>query len=396
MKTPSKIEQAQKYLGERHIDGWLLYDFHGSNPLARHFLEIPSDRMTTRRFYYWIPALGKPIKVVHAIEADVLDRVPGEKKVYSSWQSLEKDLGCVLQGAKKVAMEYSPRNAIPYMSLVDGGTVDMIRSFGIEVVSSADFLPHFTAVLSESQIESHLRASKAVSQVVADTWDWIRDHLASDKSITEYDVQQKIVGDFKKLHLVADHPPIVGVNAHSADPHYEPLKESSSPIRKGDFILIDLWAKENKQGAVFGDITRVGVAASHPTSQQQEIFEIVRKAQKASIHLVQSRFAQKKRIEGWEVDEVARSIIRDAGYGKYFTHRTGHSIEISLHGSGAHMDNLEMHDVRPLLPGTCFSIEPGIYLPGKFGVRLEIDLLIHKDGRVEITGGEQDFIACLF
>lgn len=392
----NKIQQAQKFLKERHLDGWLLYDFHGSNPLARHFLGIPQHVMTTRRFYYWIPAEGEPVKVVHAIEAHVLDAVPGEKKTYSSWQLLETDLAHVLKGAKKVAMEYSPRNAIPYVSMVDGGTIDLIRSFGIEVVSSADFLPNFTACLTDEQIASHLRAGKAVDKVVMGAWEWIRNHLTSGKSVTEYDVQQKIAADFKKLHMLADHDPIVGVNAHSADPHYEPPKEGSSPIRKGDFILIDLWAKESKEKAVYADITRVGVAASHPTPKQQEVFSIVRSAQKAAIHLIQTRFAQKKRIEGWEVDEATRSVIRDAGFGKYFTHRTGHSIEISLHGSGAHMDNLEMHDVRPILPGTCFSVEPGIYLPGEFGVRLEVDILIHKDGRVEVTGGEQDAITCLF
>lgn len=391
-----KIEEAQKYLKERHLDGWLLYDFHGNNPLARYFLDIPSHMMTTRRFFYWIPAVGTPMKVLHAIEPTVLDALPGDKKSYSSWQSLEKEIGDVLRGAKKVAMEYSPRNAIPYVSLVDAGTVDLIRSFGVEVVSSADFLPHFTAVLTDEQQMSQRRAGKAVDQVVNDAWDWIRDYLSSGKPLTEYDVQQKILADFKKLHLVTDHPPIVGVNAHSADPHYETPKLRSSPIRKRDFILIDLWAKEADPKAVYGDITRVGIASDKPTPKQQEIFDIVRNAQKAAVELVKSRFAHNKRIEGWEVDEAVRTVIRDAGYAQHFPHRTGHSIEMNVHGSGAHMDNLEMHDVRPILPRTCFSIEPGIYLPGEFGVRLEFDLLIDKYGEVEITGGQQDAIVCLF
>ncbi len=392
----NKIEQAQKYLQERKIDGWLLYDFHGSNILARHFLGIPSHLMTTRRFFYWIPKVGEPIKIVHAIEQQVLDSLPGKKKIYSSWQSLESELAFVLKGAKKAAMEYSPRNAIPYVSLVDGGTIDLVRSFGVEVVSSADFLPHFTAVLNDFQIGSQRRAADAISHIVDSTWDWIRNHLAEEKQITEYDVQQKIVEDFRRMSLIADHDPIVAVNAHSADPHYEPLQIGSSSIRKGDFILIDLWAKEDQPTAVFGDITRVAIAAKEPTAKQKEVFEIVRKAQLAAAELVRSRFAEKKRVEGWEVDEAARSVIRKAGYGDFFIHRTGHSIEMNLHGSGAHMDNLEMHDVRPILPGTCFSVEPGIYLPGEFGVRLEFDLLIHKDGKVEITGGEQMAIRCLF
>ncbi len=391
----NQIQQAQKYLKERHLDGWLLYDFHGCNHLARYFLGIPVSMMTTRRFFYWIPAVGEPIKVVHAIEENSLSGVPGGKKVYSSWQSLEKILAGVLQGVKKVAMEYSPRNAIPYASLVDGGTIDLIRSFGVEVFTSADFLPYFTAVLTESQVESHRRAAKALDKIVNGAWEWIHGQLSNGKRITEYDVQQKLLADFKSKNLITDHAPIVGVNAHSADPHYAPKEGESSPIEKGDFILIDLWAKEMDEKSVFGDITRVAIAADKPTPIQQKIFDIVRTAQKAGIDLVKSRFAEGKRIEGWEVDETVRGVILDAGHGKNFIHRTGHNIEIALHGSGADMDNLEMHDVRPILPSTVFSIEPGIYLPEEFGVRLELDLLVHKDGRVEVTTGEQDSIVCL-
>jgi Xaa-Pro dipeptidase len=395
-QTVSKIQQAQKYLKERRLDGWLLYDFHGSNKLARYFLEMPANKMTTRRYFYWIPAFGDPIKVVHAIEENALSAVPGEKKIYSSWQSLEKNLAQVLKGAKKVAMEYSPRNAIPYVSLVDGGTVDLIRSFGIEVVSSADFLSNFTAVLTDEQVESHRRAAKALDRIVNSAWEWIHDQLAAGKQITEYDVQQKIVADFRNKDLVTDHDPIVAVNAHSADPHYAPKEGDSSLIRKEDFILIDLWAKEMDEKSIFGDLTRVAVAADQPSAMQQEIFDIVRRAQKAGVELVKSRFAEERRIEGWEVDEAVRSVITEAGYGKNFIHRTGHNIEMTLHGSGADMDNLEMHDVRPILPGTVFSVEPGIYLPGEFGVRLELDVLVRKDGRVEVTTGEQDSIVCLF
>jgi Xaa-Pro aminopeptidase len=391
-----KIEEAQKYLKEMHLDGWLLYDFHGNNELARHFLAIPKGKMTTRRFFYWIPAKGEPIKIVHAIEGEVLDHFPGEKRVFLSWQSLESEVGKALKGAKKIAMEYSPKNAIPYISRVDAGTVDLVRSFGVEVASSGDFLPHFTAVLSKEQGESQIRAGKACDEVVGEMWTWIAGQIRGGKSLSEYDAQQRILAEFKRRDLITDHAPIVGVNAHSADPHYEPLKDKSSPIRKGDFILIDLWAKEKGEGAVFGDITRVGVAAPKATQKQEEVFGVVRRAQKAAVALIKSRFAHKQRIEGWEVDDAARKVIRDAGYGEFFIHRTGHSIEISLHGSGAHMDNLEMHDVRPILPGTCFSIEPGIYLPGEFGVRLEHDVYIHLDGTVEVTGGEQDEIVYLY
>jgi Xaa-Pro dipeptidase len=309
----------------------------------------------------------------------VLDHLPGKKRIYSSWQSLDQELRALLKGHKKIAMEYSPQ--IPYVSRVDGGTVDHIRSFGVEVVSSGDFLPHFTAVLSEEQIASQLRAASACDEIVQETWKWLASHLP----LTESDVQKKILQEFKKRNLITDHGPIVAVNAHSADPHYE---TGETPIRLGDFLLIDLWAQE--PGGVFGDITRVGVLAPHPTPKQNEVFHIVRKAQKKGVALIQERFKHRQRIEGWEVDAAVRSVIREAGYGAYFIHRTGHSIETTLHGSGAHMDDLEMHDVRPILPATCFSVEPGIYLPGEFGVRLEHDILIRKDGTVLITGGEQD------
>lgn len=390
-----KIQEAQKYLKEMGIDGWLLYDFQRNNDLAHRFLSIPRQHVVKRRFFYWIPAQGEPVKIVHAIEPHVLDHCPGSKKIYASWQSLEKGVREALKGAKKVAMEYSPKNAIPYISRVDAGTVELVRSLGAEVVSSGDFLPHFTAVLDESQIQSQIRAAKALDGIVHGAWQWIEEQMRGRKKITEYDVQQKIAADFDRAGLVTEDLPIVGVNQHSADPHYQPEKTGSSPIREGDFILIDLWAKEKGETAVFGDITRVGVAAKKPTARQQEVFQIVRHAQKAAAALIKERFAEQKRIEGWEVDDAARKVINDAGFGPFFTHRTGHSIEIELHGSGAHMDNLEIHDVRPILPATCFSIEPGIYLPDAFGVRLEFDVLIHRDGAVQITGGEQDAIVCL-
>ncbi|HSX26458.1 MAG TPA: M24 family metallopeptidase [Chlamydiales bacterium] len=390
-----KIEEAQKYLKEMGADGWLLYDFHRSNTLAHTFLEIPHSQILKRRFFYWIPAHGEPVKVVHAIEPHVLDHCPGTKRTYDSWESLQKEVAAALKGAKRVAMEYSPKNAIPYISRVDAGTVEFVHSLGIEVVSSGDFLPKFTAVMDEKQAQSHIRAANELDQIAKDTWKWIADHLKRDKPLTEYSVQQKILSDFQRLHLFTEEPPIASVNEHTAEPHYVPQAHGSSPIQKGDLILLDIWAKEKKDWAVYGDITKVAVAAEKPTAKQQEIFQIVHKAQQTATELVKSRFAQKKRVEGWEVDEAARSVIREAGYGKYFIHRTGHNIDIELHGSGAHMDNLESHDQRVILPGTCFSIEPGIYLPDEFGIRLEYDLYVHKDGTVEITGGVQDKVVCL-
>ena len=394
MDWNARIQDVQKHLIKEKIDGWLLYDFSGLNSLARDFLKIDPELLITRRFFYWIPQKGEPVKIVHAIESHALDGWPGQKRTFLSWQSLEKEVKSVLQGAARVAMEYSPKNAIPYVSRVDAGTVDLVRSFGVEVVSSGPFLAFFTAVLNPEQMASHLRAAKELDRIANETWRWIAAHLK--QGIDEFAVQQKIASEIAKAGLISESLPIAAVNAHSADPHYVPQHKGSSPIREGDWILIDLWAKEKQEGAVYGDITRVAVAAKKPAKRQEEIFRIVRNAQKNAVGLIKKRFKEKKPVAGWEVDDAAREGVKKAGYGDFFIHRTGHSIEVNLHGSGAHMDNLEMHDERPLLPSTCFSIEPGIYLPGEFGVRLEHDVCIHPDGRVEVTGGEQDQIVCLF
>jgi len=383
-----KVREAQNYLKEMGADGWLLYDFHRSNYLAHLFLEIPEHAMVSRRFFYWIPAVGSPIKIVHAIEPHILDAWPGKIKTFLSWQSLRKEVGAAVSGAKRVAMEYS--NGNPYVSQVDGGTIDLVRSFGPEVVSSGAFISHFTAVIDAKQGESHIRAASALDRIVKETWDWISEHLSQDKPIDEYKIQQKIVKELERRNLITDALPIIAVNAHSADPHFETRPTDSSPLRKGDFLLIDLWAKERAEGAVFGDITRVAVAKQEPTERQKSLFDIVRSAQNAGIDLVKRRFAEKKKVMGFEVDDAVRKVIKDAGFGDYFIHRTGHSIEVHLHGSGTHIDNLEMHDDRPILAGTCFSIEPGIYFPGEFGIRLESDVYIYPDGQVQVTGGEQD------
>ncbi|HEX2583123.1 MAG TPA: M24 family metallopeptidase [Chlamydiales bacterium] len=385
-----KVIAAQTYLQEKKLDGWLLYDFHRNNDLAHRFLEIPPSKMVTRRFFYWIPARGTPVRIVHAIEAEILDAWPGEKRIFSTWQSLEKEVERLLKGCQRIAMEYSPKNGIPYVSKVDGGTLDLIRSFGVEVASSADFLLHFTSVLTEEQLKSQQRAAHAMQEIVEGAWELIAKALKGGKSISEGDVQAHILQEFRTRKLVTESAPIVAVNAHSADPHFATAKIGSSQIQTGDFILIDLWAKEEGSKSIFGDITRVAVADVQGSPKQEEVFRVVRNGQKAGIALIRERFAAKKTIQGWEVDEAVRTVIQKAGYGEYFIHRTGHSIDMELHGSGTHMDNLEMHDVRPILPMTCFSIEPGIYLPGEFGLRLESDVLIHRDGTVEVTGGEQE------
>ena len=395
MNKTQKLTRAKKHLAEQKIDGWLLYDFHKSNDLAHRFLEFSPHAKATRRFFYWIPVDGEPIKIVHAIEPHVLDGWPGERRLYASWQSLEEILQSVLKGKKKIAMEYSPRGEIPYVSKVDGGTIDCIRSLGVEVASSAEFLLHFTSVLTPEQILTQKRAARTLLEIVEGAWEQIEQALLEGLPITEREVQKWIEERIGDRRLVMDGAPIVAVGPHSADPHFSTPKEGSSPIRRGDWVLIDLWAKEKAEGAIFGDLTRVAVADHAPTAQQQHIFDVVRGAQKRAIELVRSRFAAGRRLEGWEVDEAARSYVRSEGYGDYFIHRTGHNIEVELHGSGTHMDNLEMHDTRPILPMTCFSIEPGIYLTGEFGVRLETDLIIEADRSVVVSAGEEDVVRCL-
>lgn len=393
MEFSAKLTSAQQFLLNSNIDGWLLYDFRKTNDLACRFLDIQADKMCTRRFFYWIPKKGKPVKLLHRIESRTLDHLPGDEIFYSSWQELEIQLGKILMGLPKVAMEYSPRNAVPYVSKVDAGTVELVRSLGPEVVSSADLLQRYTSIWTPSQLASHLEAARVLDEAVAKAWALIGDSLGSRRKITESDVQQFIMQEFARQGCIADDPPICAVNAHSADPHYSPTSSTASLIKAGDFVLIDLWCKKNTPQAVYADITRVGVIASNPTRRQQEIFNIVKAAREAAMSLLRARLDSGQSIMGWEVDQICRDVITKAGYGEYFTHRTGHNIGERDHGDGANIDNFETQDRRQLLPGTCFSIEPGIYLPGEFGVRLEHDVYLELDGKhLRATGGPQDEI----
>lgn len=389
-----KLEHVQMALREKKIDGWLLYDFRRSNDLACKFLEIPLDQLLSRRFFYWIPSQGEPVKIVSSIE-DPLKHLPGHSLKFHSWQELEEILYKILKGSHLVAMEYSPRNAVPTASKVDGGTIELIRSYGVEVLSSSDLLQKFNNVLSLDQMEMHLEASKIVEQIVENTWEMIFKALKQSKTIDEYEVQQFILKEFVVNHCISSDSPICAINANSANPHYIPQKVDAQTIKPNDFILLDLWCKLDRPQAIYADITRVGVAAPKPTERHQEVFLVVQKAQEAATNLVIERFKKQLPIQGWEVDQAARKIVEEAGFGKYFIHRTGHSIDTSDHGSGANIDNLETQDLRFLLPGTCFSIEPGIYLPGEFGLRLEYDILIGLDGVVQVTGGVQKALKTL-
>jgi Xaa-Pro dipeptidase len=395
MDWPAKISDVQKHLVKEKIDGWLLYDFNGINTLARDFLNIFPDELITRRFFYWIPAKGVPIKILHVIEPHVIRELPGEVMTYLKWQELEAQLGKILKGSKIVAMEFSPRNAIPYLSKVDGGMVDLVRSFQVEVVSSASFLQYYTCVLDEEQYKLHQEAASLLDRIVGEAWEKIANALSKGIKITEYQIQQFIAEQITTRGFVAEAFPIVGVNAHSADPHYEPTKEKSSEVKKGDFVLIDLWCKKKHPKAVYADICRVAVADTKATEKQKEIFSIVRIAQKAATEFVAGRYAKGESTKGYEVDQISRKIIEDKGYGKYFTHRTGHNIYTKDHGPGAHIDSLETQDLRELIPRTCFSIEPGIYLPNDFGVRLEYDIFLGDQGKIHINGGFQDELLVL-
>ncbi len=391
-----RIGEVQKQLASANIDGWLIYDFQKRNELAWEFLSIPPEKHLTRRFFFWIPQQGDPVKLVHEIEAGALDHLPGEKRIYLRWQTLEETLKAMLKGAKNVAMEYSPRCAVPYISRVDGGTIDLVRDCGAQVVSSSPFLQAYTSVLNERQAESLFEAGRVVEQTVEGAWQWIAQCLQREQIVTDFEIVQWIANQFADAGFESDHTlPHCAVNADSADPHYVPTRENAREIKKGDFILLDLWCKKKQAFAVYADITRVAVAADKPSARQQEIFTIVRQAQKAATDFLAERFSRREVVKGFEVDQVCRQVIEKAGYGKFFTHRTGHNITGELHGPGTHLDSLETNDERPILAGTCCSCEPGIYLPNEFGVRLEYDLYITPQGEVRIIGGQQDALRLL-
>jgi Xaa-Pro aminopeptidase len=380
------LAAIQAGLVEAKVDGWLFYDFRASNVLARRILQIRDDAVTTRRFFYFVPAHGQPRKLVHCIESGALDHLPGEKSIYSRWQELESGLKELLAGARRVALEYSPRNAIPYVSRVDAGTIEAVRALGVEVISSGDLVQRFEAAFSDEQWQMHLAAADRTVAAYGHAWRLIATEVAKRGGVHELNVQRTILDFFRESGLVADHPPIVAVNSHSGDPHYEPRPGDEGLIRRGDFVLIDLWGKLDHPDAVYSDLTRVGFVGETVPPRYNEIFQIVARARDAAIERVERAFAAREPLCGWQVDQAARDVIEGAGYGKHFVHRTGHSIGRETHGNGANMDNLETHDERSVMPRTCFSIEPGIYLP-EFGVRSEVNVFVDAQCGVHVTGG---------
>jgi len=385
---PMNLEAIQAGIREAGFDGWLFYDHHHRDPLAAQILGLDPKAHITRRWYYFIPAQGEPRKLVHRIEQGRLDTLPGAKGLYSSWQELHAGIEAMLFDARTIAMQYSPNNAIMYVSMVDAGTVEFLRSLGKHIVSSADLVSHFEAVLSEEQIASHGVAQKAIDTILAEAWKKIgralRPSDGSPGSLTEFQMVQWLSDAMRNEGLVWENGPNVSANANSSDSHYEPTSEHSAPIREDDFVLIDIWGRIDRPASVYYDITWTGVVGREPSDREQHVFETVRDARDAAIAVIAQAFESGRTIRGFEGDDAARAVIRAAGFGEYFTHRTGHNITHEIHGPGAHLDNLETHDERRILPHTCFSVEPGIYLP-QFGIRSEIDMLTSHD-KAWVTG----------
>ncbi len=388
MSIHSNLALIQQKLKEYQLDGWFIYNFRNNNQLASKILDMQSGKLSSRRYFYFIPAAGAPKKLVHSIEQFDLDHLPGDKTIYNTWKSLHEGVQSVLSGAKTICMEYSPKNDIPYLSKVDAGTLEFIRSFGVDVVSSGDIVQFFEARWSEEQYRDAQETADILLRTIHKAFGFIGDNLRKNSRVTEYDVQQLIMKEFETHQLTTYAPANCSVNGNGANPHYDPSAEKSSPIKKGDYILIDWWAKKKKPGAVYADFTWVGYAGNEIPSKYQQVFDIVKGSRDAAVAYLKKEFASGRKVRGCDVDDVTRKHIEEHGYGKYFVHRTGHNIGEEVHGNGAHIDNFETMDVREIIPETCFSIEPGIYLPGEFGIRLEIDVYISKTKEVILLGNE--------
>ncbi len=385
------LEAIQAALREAGCDGWLFYDHHHRDPIAAHILGLDEKAHVTRRWYYLIPAKGEPRKLVHRIEQGRLDALPGTKGQYWSWQGLHKGLAVMLAGVRRLAMQYSPNNDIMYVSMVDAGTVEFLRGLGKEIVSSADLVSQFEAVLSEEQMETHAAAQRAIDALLAEGWlemgRRLRPADGSAGRLTEFDHVQWLSEAMRREGLVWENGPNVSVNANSSDSHYEPTAENAAEIHEGDLVLIDIWGRLDQPNSVYYDITWTGVVGREPTEREQQVFAAVTGARDAAIAEIEWAFAGGRSICGFEADDAARNAIRKAGFGEYFPHRTGHNICAELHGPGAHLDNLETHDKRRILPHTCFSVEPGVYLP-EFGIRSEVNMLT-APGKAWVTGQVQ-------
>jgi Xaa-Pro aminopeptidase len=390
------LEALRQALAELRLDGWLLYDFHGQNPTAIHVLGL-SGKMLTRRFFLLLPRAGEPVLLAHAIELSQFGpEIPGRRERFASWQSLREGLaralGALPKGAR-IAMEYMPGGTIPTLSRVDAGTIELVRSFGVEVVSSADLVQRFLCRLDASQVESHKRALAAIDAAKDAAFERIGAAHQRGEALLETDVQAFLLERFQEADLETDHAPIVAVNGHAGDPHYSPSPRTLTHIRRGDVVLIDLWARGKGPRDVYADITWMGFCGDRPPEKLQKIFRVAADARDAGLDAIVRARREGRTLAGFEVDRVVRDRIDAAGFGDRFVHRTGHSIETRVHGDGANLDDLETHDTRPLVPGLCFSIEPGIYLPEEgLGVRTEIDVFLADDGPKVFSRIQQEIV----
>jgi Xaa-Pro dipeptidase len=388
-----RLREIQTALREEGLDGWLFFDHHQRDPLAYRVLQFTPGSMVTRRWFYFVPAVGAPRGLAHKIEFETLRELPGEIALYASWQELQDGLRDILGQVRRVAMQYSPNCAVPYVAMVDAGTVEMIRGLGIDVRTSANLIQFFESRWNERQLENHLEAGRRIDKIRADSFARISSKVRAGVRITEWEMQQFILERFREGGLFTDHGPDVAVNANAANPHYNPTQERCSEIRRGDLVLLDMWAKLDVPDGVYYDITWVGFCGERPPAAMENVFGIVRGARDKAIERVKQAVAAKESLSGFQVDDAARAHIRAAGYGDYFFHRTGHSIGAEVHGTGANMDNLETHDERRVIPWTCFSVEPGIYLP-EFGIRSEVDVFV-DDSSARVTGEMQEKLVLL-
>ncbi len=383
------IRAIQAELRASKIDGWLFYDFHQRDPIAYRVLDLNAG-LITRRWFYLIPSRGEPRKLVHRIEPAVLDSLPGQKTVYAGLEELQKNLGKALGGGKTLAMQYSPLNAVPYVSMVDAGTIELIRSFGKKIVSSAELVQKFEAAWSNDQLMMHLQAGRVIDRIMQQAFGQAAAFVRQGKAVTEYDLQQWILEQFRANLIVTNDPPIVAVGPHSGDPHYEPKPYVSSYIREDELLLLDMWGKTRAPKSVYYDITWVGYLGKRVPDKYNKVFSVVRQARDNAVAFVQDSLKAGRTIRGWQVDKAARDVVKKAGMGKYFVHRTGHSIGQEVHGNGANMDGLETKDDRVVIPHTCFSIEPGVYMK-EFGIRSEVNVYV-ADRQARVTGAVQSEI----
>jgi Xaa-Pro dipeptidase len=387
------LSEMQAAIRGEKLDGWLFFDHHRRDPLAYRVLRFTPGSMVSRRWYYFIPADGEPRKLEHKIEAHTLDPLPGTRSLYAEWGEMTARLGELTRGAKNIAMQYSPQCAVPYVAMVDAGTVELVRGLGLEIVSSANLVQYFEARWTSEQLDTHLEAGRRIDQVRRAAFECIARRQRAGERVTEWDIKQFILDRYKEDGIFIDHGPDVAVNANASNPHYDPTRESCSEIRRGDLVLIDMWGKLERADSVYYDITWMAFCGERVPDAMERVFGVVREARDRGIRKVEQAVSERRELRGFEVDDAARSYIKEQGLGEYFFHRLGHSIGADIHGTGANMDNFETHDERKVIPWTCFSIEPGVYLP-EFGVRSEVDVFVDENS-ARVTGEKQEKIVLL-